>query len=124
MNSLFTTFFIGVAEKIFGQDIMLVSNICISSVIGGAVIAFASAIMFYVDSSSGGTDIIALIVQKYSSIDIGKSLLLTDFLIVIAGGILSGYIVAISSFLGLLIKTLGIDVVIDTIKKHTKKAGT
>ena len=91
---------------------------------GAAIIAVASGVMFYVDSSSGGTDIIALIVRKYSSIDIGKSLLITDFLIVIAGGILSGYIIAISSFIGLLVKTLGIDLVIDTIKKYTTKAGT
>jgi uncharacterized membrane-anchored protein YitT (DUF2179 family) len=74
--------------------------------------------MFYVDSSSGGTDIIALIIRKYSKVDIGKALLLTDVLIVIIGGIMSGWTIALASFIGLLIKTLGIDVVIKIIKKH------
>ena len=97
----------------------MVSNIYVSAMIGAAVIAIASGIMFYVKSSSGGTDIIALIVQKYSKINIGRALLITDFLIVIVGGILSGYIILISSFIGLLIKTFGIDFVIGCIKRKT-----
>ena len=78
--------------------------------------------MFYVDSSSGGTDIIALIIRRYKDIDIGKALLITDCLIVIVGGIVSGWVIALSSVIGLLIKTLGIDAVIALIKKFTQKA--
>ena len=37
--------------------------------------------MFYCNSSSGGTDVIALIVRKFSNINIGKALLITDILI-------------------------------------------
>ena len=76
--------------------------------------------MFYVKSSSGGTDIIALIVQKYSNINIGRALLITDFLIVIVGGIVSGYIILVSSFIGLIIKTFGIDYVIECQKHITE----
>ena len=88
------------------------------------VIAVASGIMFYVDSSSGGTDIIALIVKKFSNIKIGKALLITDVLIVLVGGVLSGLTIFLSSFLGLLIKTLGIDLVISIISKGLKKKGS
>ena len=77
--------------------------------------------MFYVDSSSGGTDVIALIIKKYSSIQIGKALLVTDVFIVIVGGLLSGITVFLSSLIGMLIKTLGIDFVIAIIKKHCSK---
>ena len=73
--------------------------------------------MFYVDSSSGGTDIIALIVKKFSHVQIGKALLITDILIVLVGGILSGISILLGSVIGLLIKTLGIDLVIFIIKK-------
>ena len=79
VGSTLTTVFVGVFEKIFGNNAILVSNIYVSSMIGAAVIAIASGIMFYVKSSSGGTDIIALIVQKYSKINIGRALLITDF---------------------------------------------
>ena len=86
------------------------------AVVGGGVIAVASAIMFFVDSSSGGTDIIALIVKKFSNIKIGRALLITDVLIVVVGGLLSGLSVFIPSVVGLIIKTLGIDLVIFVIK--------
>ena len=77
--------------------------------------------MFYVDSSSGGTDVIALIVKKFSGIKIGMALLITDVLIVLVGGLLSGITILISSFLGLLVKTFGIDFVIRIIKKIKAK---
>lgn len=117
VGSTLTTIFIGWFEKLFDADSPLVENVFLSAVMGAALIAVASGVMFYVKSSSGGTDIIALIVRKFSNIDIGKSLLLTDVLIVIFGGFLSGKLIFISSLAGLLIKTLGIDFVIDRIKK-------
>ena len=43
--------------------------------------------------------------------------MLTDVLIVIAGGLLSNWVILLSSFLGLLVKTLGIDLVISQIAK-------
>ena len=119
VGSTLTTIFVGAFERIFDNGTILVSNIFVSAVAGAALIALASGIMFYVNSSSGGTDIIALIVRKYSKINIGKALLITDFLIVIIGGVLSGYIILLSSFIGLLIKTFGIDFVIRIIQ-HNK----
>ena len=116
VGSVLTTVFIGAFEKIFNNG-AIVSNIYVSALVGAAIIAAASGIMFYAKSSSGGTDIVALIVQKYSKINIGKSLLITDFLIVITGGILSGYILLASSFMGLLVKTFGIDFVIGLINR-------
>ena len=120
VGSALSTVFVGVFEKIFNGE-AVISNIYISAFVGAALIALASGIMFYVKSSSGGTDIIALIVQKYSNINIGKALLITDFLIVIVGGIVSGYIILASSFIGLLIKTFGIDYVIELIQKTGKR---
>ena len=117
VGSVLTTVFIGAFEKCLPKGTMVLSNIYLSVLAGAILIALASGIMFYVKSSSGGTDIIALIVKKYSRMNIGKALLITDFLIVIVGGILSGYMILISSFMGLLIKTFGIDFVIGIIKK-------
>ena len=116
VGSALTTVFVGVFEKVFNSG-AIISNIYVSCFVGAAIIALASGVMFYVKSSSGGTDIIALIVQKYSNINIGRALLITDFLIVIVGGIVSGYIILVSSFVGLLVKTFGIDYVIGLIKK-------
>lgn len=120
-GSLFTTISIGVCEKLIPISAPPVANIYLSALAGAAIIALASSIMFYVHSSSGGTDIIALIVQKFFPIHIGRALLITDVLIVIFGGLLSGLTLLASSFLGLLVKTLGIDAVIGVIKRTLHK---
>lgn len=121
VGSALTTLFVGWFEKLFAIEQPIVDNIFLSAFLGAAIIAVASGIMFYVKSSSGGTDIIALIVKKYSKINIGKALLITDFLIVVVGGILSGVILLASSFVGLLVKTFGIDYVISLISKYRRE---
>ena len=118
-GSTLTTLFIGIFEKLLVLDGFLIGNPLLSALVGAGIIAVASGVMFYIDSSSGGTDIIALIVQKFSSIRIGRALLITDILIVLIGGLLSGFPILMASFLGLVLKTLGIDFVIAQIRRHT-----
>lgn len=122
VGSVLTTVFIGVLEPLLMFTKPIITNYYLSAAIGASIISIASGIMFYVDSSSGGTDVIALIIKKYSNIKIGKALLIADVMIVILGGILSGTPIFFSSFLGLLIKTLGIDFVIGFIKKSQPKS--
>lgn len=117
IGSVCTTALIALLERLFPFESPVILSPYASSVIGAAVIAVASGIMFYVGSSSGGTDIIALIIKRFFKINIGKALLATDILIVLTGGILSGSAIFISSVVGLLIKTLGIDLVTAVITK-------
>lgn len=121
VGSTATTVLVSVFETVFTLKQPPIPIPFLSAVVGAGIIAIASGIMFYIDSSSGGTDIIALIIKKFSSIDIGKALLLTDVLIVVVGGVLSGWTIAVASFVGLLIKTLGIDFVIHIIKQIKEK---
>ena len=116
VGSMLTALFIGLFEAPLTFDTPIITNCYLSAFVGAAIIAVASGIMFYVDSSSGGTDIIALIVQKYSRLRIGRALLVTDTLIVIIGGLLASRSILVASIIGLLVKTLGIDLVIRTIK--------
>lgn len=120
IGSLITTASIALFEIIFKNTGVLIDSPLISAIIGAIIIAIASALMFYVDSSSGGTDIIALIIKKFSNIQIGKALLLSDVIIVVVGGILAGWKVAIYSVIGFLIKTLGIDFIIKIITRFYK----
>lgn len=123
VGSLLTSGSIYLFELVFDRllDGPLISNMLLSAVCGAAIIAVATGIMFYVRSSSGGTDIVALIVNKYSKIKVGLALLLSDVVIVIAGGIISGYELGIVSFVGLVVKTTGIDLVIALIIKYIKR---
>ena len=47
--------------------------------------AVGSAILFNVGASSGGTDIVAAMINKYRDISLGHALLITDLLIITSG---------------------------------------
>ena len=80
-----------------------------------ALPAVGSAILFNIGASSGGTDIIAMIMKKYTSIDIGKALLATDFLITLAGCFAFGITTGLYSFLGLFLRSFMIDSFIESL---------
>ena len=77
--------------------------------------AVGSAIVFNQDASTGGTDIVAKVLNKLTSIDIGKALLLADFAITIMAGLVFGIRIGMYSFLGLIMKGFLIDTVIEGI---------
>ncbi len=74
-----------------------------------------SAILFNIGASTGGTDIIAMIVKKYSSVDIGKALFISDCVIVITACIVFGMQTGLFAIMGLVLKTLVVDMVIESI---------
>lgn len=71
--------------------------------------AIGSAILFNIGSSSGGTDVIAIIMKKYTSIDIGKGLMLSDILFTLAGCVVFDIKTGLFSMLGLVIRSYMID---------------
>ena len=79
-----------------------------------ALPALGSAILFNIGSSSGGTDIIAMIIKKYSSFDIGKALLVSDILITVAGCFVFDIETGLYSFLGLAVRSFMIDTFIES----------
>jgi len=76
--------------------------------------AFGSAILFNCDGSTGGTDIIAMVLRKYTRMNIGTALLISDAGIT-ALSFLFGVETGLFSVLGMLMKTLFVDSVIESI---------
>lgn len=62
--------------------------------------SLGAAILFNLDSSTGGTDILAMILKKYTSMDIGKALLYVDVLITAATLIVINIETGLYSLLG------------------------
>lgn len=77
--------------------------------------AVGSAILFNCNASSGGTDIVAMILKKYTSLDIGKALLISDALIAFSACFVFGIRTGLFSLLGLIIKAFVVDSVIESI---------
>ena len=83
-----------------------------------ALPAVGSAILFNIGASSGGTDIIAMLLKKYSSLNIGNALFAVDFIITVAALFAFGVETGLFSILGLLVKALLVDLVLENIKTN------
>ena len=77
--------------------------------------SIGAAMIFNVDASSGGTDIAALILKKYTSIDVGKALLVVDFLVASSSFIIFNVQTGLFSLLGLFSKAFIVDGVIENL---------
>ena len=78
--------------------------------------AVGSAILFNVGASSGGTDIVAMILRKYTSLNIGLALLCSDTVITLSACVAFGMETGLFSVLGLIIKALFVDLVMDNLQ--------
>ena len=80
--------------------------------------SLGAAILFNLDSSPGGTDILAMILKKYTSMDIGKALLYVDVLITAATLIVINIETGLYSLLGLVLKSVMVDMVIESFNRR------
>ena len=81
-----------------------------------------SAIIFKCKASSGGTDIVALVLKKYTDMNVGRALLFTDLLIALTtfisfgdNGIGFAPTTGLFSLLGLFAKVFVVDDILDSI---------
>lgn len=77
--------------------------------------ALSSAILFNIGASGGGTDIIAMVLKKHSTINIGTALFLVDLMITVAACFIFDAATGLFSFCGLMAKSLVIDGAIENI---------
>ncbi|MGP1439081.1 MAG: YitT family protein [Treponema sp.] len=87
----------------------LVDDIFLQLIIAIMFYAIGGGIVLNNYASSGGSDIIALILQKYIGLEIGSACLLTDFVITLAMGLLYGANTALYSLVGVIMNGLVID---------------
>lgn len=77
--------------------------------------SIGSAMIFNAGGSAGGTDITALILKKYTSIDVGKALLCVDFVVAASSFAVFGIQAGLFSMLGLFAKAFIVDAVIENL---------
>ncbi|MDR3051037.1 MAG: YitT family protein [Oscillospiraceae bacterium] len=79
--------------------------------------AIGSAILFNMQASTGGTDILAMLLKRHTSLHIGNALLATDFLIAASSILAFGIEIGLFSILGLLLKGMVVDLVIEGLNR-------
>ena len=82
-----------------------------------ALPALGAALLFDVGASGGGTDVIALILKKYSGVSVGKALFCSDLLFVLLGAMAFGVEALLFSFAGLIVKSLVVDQLVASMRQ-------
>lgn len=98
-----------IAELIYPMSGPLTNQPLLELLFAIVMPALSSAIFFHEGASSGGTDIVAMIMKKYTSVDIGISLIIVDAVVAISGFVFYGPAAGLCSVTGLLAKSLVID---------------
>ena len=80
--------------------------------------ALGAAILFNIGASSGGTDIAAMILKKYTGLDVGRALLVSDVAIAAAALFVFDVKAGLCSLLGLVLKSVVVDSVIESLNRR------
>lgn len=80
--------------------------------------SLGSAILFNINASSGGTDIAAMILKKYTGMDVGRALLISDVVIAASAFWVFGAKAGLCSMLGLMLKSVLVDSAIESLNRR------
>ena len=114
-SSIALSFFVSLCELAFPLSVPLTSDVFLELCFAVILPAIGSAIVFNIGASTGGTDIVAMILSKYTSLEVGRALMLSDLGIVLAAAIVFGPQVGLYSILGMILKSTVVDSAIESL---------
>lgn len=122
----FKTFYVTVAfsamlkilEVIWPMTQPLTDQPFMELLLGVFLPAWGSALLFNIGSSTGGTDIIAMIVKKYFKCHIGRALLIVDFFITLMTFVAFGPETGLFSMVGLFIRSFAVDLFLENMNTY------
>ena len=112
MSSVLTYVF----ERLIPMDTPMTTQPVLELMFAVGLPAVGSAMLFNVDASSGGTDIIAMLVKKYSHMNIGLALALADVTVAVGACFVFGMETGLFSLFGLFLKSMLVDQVMDNLR--------
>lgn len=114
--TILSSVLLNIMEAAFPMQAPLTNETMLELFYAIALPALASAILFYENASGGGTDIIAMVLRKYSTMNISSALLAVDAIIVFVAYFVFDTRTGLFSVCGLMAKTLLIDKAIEHMK--------
>ena len=121
-SSVLLSLMLLVLEKIYPMTAPLSNEPTLELLFAIALPAIGSAILFNIGASSGGTDVLAMLLKRYTNAQIGSALMLTDLVAILIACFVFDIKTAMYSFVGLVLKSFLIDGIIESI--HLCKAVT
>ncbi len=80
-----TALFIDTLTYFYGTDPLVQDDALLSSIFGGLFIGVGLGLIFKAKATSGGSDIVAMMISKYTKLPLGQLMILVDGLIVVVG---------------------------------------
>ena len=111
LKTFFATFVLSVFLKVFASFSEPLDDILLAAIFGGAINGIAIGIVFYAGGSTGGMDIVAKIVNKYTGIPISRILLATDFIVLSIVAVIFGKVIFMYTLISLVISSKMIDII-------------
>lgn len=102
-------------EYLFALDAPITEHTLLELVYAVCLTGIGAAIIFKCNASSGGTDIVALILKKYTHMNVGEALLLSDLVIAASTIFIYGIEAGLFSLLGLFAKVFVVDDLLDSM---------
>lgn len=118
--SLLLPFFLAIFERIYPNNVSLTQNSVYDMATYILILAFGQTILFRANASSGGTDIIAKIVNKYTHIDLGKACTIVGLLICLSSLLVYDVGALVIGALATLANGQAVDYFIDGFNKKKK----
>lgn len=87
---ILTAVFIDTITYFWGGYALVKDDILLSSIFGGVLVGFGIGLIFKSRATSGGSDIVAMIISKYTRLPLGQLLIYIDSVIVLFGLIAFG----------------------------------
>lgn len=82
---LLTAFFVDGLTYLYGVEPLVTNEPLLSSIYGGVFLGLGLGLIFKSKATSGGTDIVAMMISKYTKLPIGQLLIYVDSVIVLIG---------------------------------------
>ena len=93
----------------FLNPVAITTDLIIATIFGTLISAIGMAFVFNENASTGGTDILAKMLNKFFHLDIGKSLLVVDFVITFASALVFGVDVGLYAILSVILLGILVD---------------
>ena len=116
--SLLYSGLVQVLEWIYPMERPLTDELMLELFFAVILPALGSAILFNLGSSTGGTDSAAMILKKYTGVEVGRALLYSDVLIAASALFVFGITAGLCSLLGLVLKSVLVDNVIESLNRR------
>ncbi|MDI7743048.1 YitT family protein [Lysinibacillus fusiformis] len=96
---------------IFANIGALTANALLAALFGGIIVGLGIGLVFKGNASTGGTDLLAQIITKYTGLTLGTSVLLIDGIIAISAALVFDLEKGLYALIGLFVTTKTIDIV-------------